>query len=188
MDIDGTRRLLDFAKRAGVPHFFYISIVGVDRHPYPYYQHKLAVEQLVRDSGLPWTIFRATQFHSLIDRIFMGLLGSSWPFGFVPLTFQAQPIATSDAAAAASAAVTAGPAGLLPDVGGPEVLRFGDMVPLWLAARRQRKLVLPVWLPLKWAESFRQGHNTCPDHKIGKQTFSEWLTQKYGRKTEDASR
>ena len=65
-DIDGTRNLIRAALRAGRPHLIYVSIVGVDRVDMPYYRAKLACEQLVEHSGLPWTIQRTTQFHELI--------------------------------------------------------------------------------------------------------------------------
>src|SRR3989337_3515075 len=73
VDVEGTRRLLAAAGRVGVSHFVYISIVGVDRIPLPYYKAKLAAERLIEESGVPYSILRATQFHSLIDR-FLGTL------------------------------------------------------------------------------------------------------------------
>src|SRR3990172_6438701 len=76
-DVEGTRRLLDAAGAAGEPHFFYISIVGIDRIPLPYYKAKLAAEKLVEESAIPYTILRATQFHSLIDR-FLRPLAREW--------------------------------------------------------------------------------------------------------------
>ena len=66
MDVDGTRNLLEAARAAGTPHLVYISIVGIHRVPYRYYQAKLAAERLIQASGLPWTILRSTQFHQLL--------------------------------------------------------------------------------------------------------------------------
>jgi hypothetical protein len=67
--VDGTARLLDQARAAGVHHFIYISIVGIDQIGYSYYQHKLAAERLIEASGLSWSILRATQFHYLVDKL-----------------------------------------------------------------------------------------------------------------------
>ena len=67
-DVAAARLLVDAARRAGRPHLVYISIVGVDRIPVGYYKSKFAVEGLVENSGLPWTVLRATQFHQLIQR------------------------------------------------------------------------------------------------------------------------
>src|SRR5690606_26932960 len=63
-DLRDTERLLAAARDAGVSHLVYLSIVGGDRIPYGYYVDKLANEQAIADSGIPFTILRATQFHS----------------------------------------------------------------------------------------------------------------------------
>jgi uncharacterized protein YbjT (DUF2867 family) len=47
----------------------FISIVGVDKLPWGYMKAKLEAERVVAESGLPWTIQRATQFY---DYIFNG--------------------------------------------------------------------------------------------------------------------
>src|SRR5918992_525637 len=60
------RAVVRAASRAGAPHLVYISIVGADRLPFGYIRAKLECEQLVADSGLPWTMLRATQFYDLI--------------------------------------------------------------------------------------------------------------------------
>ncbi|HZB82553.1 MAG TPA: NAD(P)H-binding protein [Rubrobacteraceae bacterium] len=53
--------LLRAAERAGVSHFVYVSIVGVDRNPrYFYYCVKRGTEKVVERSPVPWTILRAT--------------------------------------------------------------------------------------------------------------------------------
>ena len=59
-DVAGTRALLDAARAGGLPHILYISIVGVDRTEYPYYRAKWEVEQMVAQSGFPWTVLRTT--------------------------------------------------------------------------------------------------------------------------------
>jgi uncharacterized protein YbjT (DUF2867 family) len=53
--------LLRAAERAGVSHFAYVSIVGVDRNPrYFYYRVKRGTEKVVERAPVPWTILRAT--------------------------------------------------------------------------------------------------------------------------------
>ena len=91
VDVAGTGRLLEAAVRAGVSHFVYISIVGVDRaSSYPYYRIKLDAERVIEASPVPHTILRATQFYDLvlmavrfIDRL---------PVMPVPAGLQGQPI------------------------------------------------------------------------------------------------
>ncbi|WP_241255531.1 SDR family oxidoreductase [Candidatus Protofrankia californiensis] len=72
LEAEIARTLLEAARRAGQPYLVYISIVGVDRVPLGYYQGKLAAERLVEESGLPYTILRATQFHDLLRAVFAG--------------------------------------------------------------------------------------------------------------------
>ncbi|MFC7740248.1 SDR family oxidoreductase [Nocardiopsis composta] len=68
-DITAAADLFAEAKRAGVGRLVLISIVGIDRIPLPFYRQRLEIERLLIGSGLPHTIQRATQFHSLIDRM-----------------------------------------------------------------------------------------------------------------------
>src|SRR5260221_11948631 len=58
IDFEGTRRLLDAAREAGVSHVVYISIVGIDKVPYALGKAKLASEDLIEHSGIPWPILR----------------------------------------------------------------------------------------------------------------------------------
>ncbi|HYY44575.1 MAG TPA: NAD(P)H-binding protein, partial [Actinomycetota bacterium] len=50
VDVEGTSRLIAAAQRCGAPHLVYVSIVGVDRIPWPYYRSKLAAEESVAAS------------------------------------------------------------------------------------------------------------------------------------------
>ncbi|MET0624801.1 MAG: NAD(P)H-binding protein, partial [Pyrinomonadaceae bacterium] len=67
VDVEGTRRLCEAARAAGVSHLVYISIVGVDEIPFGYYRRKLAAEAVIESAGVPHSILRATQFHTLVD-------------------------------------------------------------------------------------------------------------------------
>lgn len=69
-DEEAAGHLLAAARRAGVGHLVYISIVGVDRVPYGYYRAKYAVERWIERSGLGFTILRTTQFHDLLVSLF----------------------------------------------------------------------------------------------------------------------
>ena len=78
--VDGTARLLRAAEEAGVRHYVGVSIVGIDRVGIRYYKAKLAQEELIQRSGVPWTIVRATQFHPFVARTF----AASAKLGIVP--------------------------------------------------------------------------------------------------------
>ena len=56
----------ELGRQAVQPHLVYISIVGVDRNPMVYYRAKLAAERAFAAAGLPLTVLRATQYHSLL--------------------------------------------------------------------------------------------------------------------------
>ncbi|TMK20397.1 MAG: NAD-dependent epimerase/dehydratase family protein, partial [Actinobacteria bacterium] len=97
-DVAGTQRLVDAARAASVTHIVYVSIVGVDRVRMSYDKHKLAAEEIVAVSGVPYTIVRASQFHALLDAMLRYL--TRFPVAFVAREMLVQPIDTFDAAAA----------------------------------------------------------------------------------------
>jgi uncharacterized protein YbjT (DUF2867 family) len=177
-DVEGTRRLLEKAKAAGGGHCLYVSIVGIERVPLPYYSHKLAAEAVVAEGGVPWTILRATQFHTLIDGRLQAATRGPWPLALLPTDLKFQPIDAGETADRLCECVAAGPAGRLPDIGGPEVLAFGAMAKVWLAARGMRRPILPLPMPGGFANAVRHGYLTCPEQKYGKITWAEWVKRK----------
>ena len=68
--VDGTRRLTEAEKVAGVRHHVSVSIIGCEKVPMGYYKVKIDQEQAVEQGGVPWTIVRATQFHDLAATVF----------------------------------------------------------------------------------------------------------------------
>jgi len=179
-DVEGTRRLLAAAAGAGTGHFFYISIVGIDRVPFGYYKAKLAAEKLIEEAGVPWSVLRATQFHTLID-MFLHML-VRLPVAVLPRDFQFQPIDAGEVAERMVQHLAGGPSGRLPDMGGPQVRSFGDLARAWLKARGRRALVLPLPLIGQTAAGFRDGYNCTPEHAEGRITWEEWLSQRYAAK------
>jgi len=179
IDVEGTRRLLEKAKAAGgVGHCLYVSIVGIERVPLPYYRHKLAAEGVVAEGGVPWTILRATQFHTLIDGRLQAATRGPWPLALLPTDLKFQPIDAGETADRTCECVAAGPGGRAPDIGGPEVLTFGEMAQVWLAARGMRRPVLHLPWPGGFASAVRRGYLTCPEQKYGKITWAEWVKRK----------
>ncbi|HEX8362795.1 MAG TPA: NAD(P)H-binding protein [Longimicrobium sp.] len=178
IDVQGTMRLLEAARRAGVRHVIYVSIVGIDRIPFAYYRHKLAAEREVEAGRVPWTIVRGTQFHDFVDTLFGGMM--KLPVGFLPKDFRVQPVHVDDFADVLWACAAAAPARHAPEVGGPEVLRYGEMIHPWMAAHGMKKPVLNLPLPGGLATALRQGKGTTPDHAVGTLTWKDWLATKYG--------
>lgn len=178
-DVEGTKKLLDAAKAAGVDNFYYISIVGVDKFPgNPYYSAKWAAEQAIEASGVPYTILRATQFHSLLDA-FLRHLFRKGPFLFVPRSAKFQLIDTTEVAQHMVDTLAQGAAGRLDDIGGPEVLTAGEIADSWVKATGTRvlKVPIPAMGPLS---PFAKGYNCCPDKKFGRITWYQWLDRTFG--------
>lgn len=174
-DVDGTRRLIHAARSHGAPHLVFISIVGVDDHPMPYYRMKRATEQVVEAGDLPWTILRATQFHRFVARIVGGL--SKLPVVPVPKDTAVQPVAVEEVADRMVDAALGDPAGRLPDVGGPEVLGFDHLARTYLEARGKQRRVVQVPVPGEIARAFREGHHLCPDRAVGTITWAGFLAE-----------
>ncbi len=173
VDVGGTLRLLDAARRAGSPHLVYISIVGIDRIPFRYYQAKLQVEQLIGDSGLPWT----TQFHDLILKA-LHLLAHP-PVLLLPRGFEFQPVEVDEVAERLVTLVLGEPAGRVLDMGGPQVLTVQELARGYLRAARRQQPIVAVALPGAAARGFREGGHLCPGHADGKRTWAEFLTDRF---------
>ena len=177
-DIKGTRRLLDAAQNAGVKHFVYVSIVGMEGVAYPYYRTKLAVEAIVREGKVPWSILRATQFHDLMEVFLRGF--SRIPgVTAIPFEWQFQPVDAREVAARLVEVVLAPPAGMLPDFGGPEIRGFKSIAEAWLNARKERRRLVNLPMPLKFSRQWAEGRLLTPDHREGKLTFDEYLAERY---------
>jgi len=177
-DVTGTRRLLAMAREAGVKRVVYVSIVGIDGVAYPYYKYKVAAEAIVEENILPWSILRATQFHTLMESFLEAC--SKLPFiTTIPFKWQFQPVDPVEVAARLVEVVRNEPEGRLPDFGGPEVRNFWSLADSWLLARKidKRRVNLP--LPFKFSRQFAAGRLLCPDHMDGKITFEQYLQEKY---------
>ncbi len=179
-DVLGVKRLAEAAKQAEVRHFFHISIVGIERIDLAYYRHKISAETAVIDSGVPYSIQRVTQFHTLLDFMMTKLKES--PEGFIlPIAHDAlfQLIDTRDVAAYTAPFLTAEPVGRLPDVGGSEILRVAEIARTYLKARGidNPAFVDPEkgFFPPSAVEAFRQGINTVPENRYGQITWADYV-------------
>lgn len=118
------------AKKAGVRHYVLLSIVGVDAlQGGGYLRGKVVQEKTVADSGLPYTIVRATQFHELTELIAGSLVAGGTVHAPDALI---QPIASAEVAAVLARIATEPPADGVHDVGGPDMLTFAEMASLVL--------------------------------------------------------
>lgn len=171
VDIAGARNLLPLI---GDRHLIYISIVGVDRHPFRYYQAKYEVEQMIAASVEKYSILRATQFHDLLVAA-LGKLARMWPYCVVPGRFVFQPVDCGEVARHLVDVARAGPAGMLPDLGGPEVIAIKHLARTYMTAVGRERPVVGVYLPGKSARAFRDGLHTNPERSVGRKTWEQHL-------------
>ncbi|MGD3107114.1 SDR family oxidoreductase [Streptomyces sp. YGL11-2] len=178
-DLESAELLVEAVRRAGVRHLVYISIVGVDRIPLGYYRTKLAVERLIEESGVGWTVLRTTQFHNLVLGIVKALAKS--PVLPVPAGVRVQPVEVGEVADRLAELALGPPAGRVPDMGGPEALEFRELARLTLEAGGRHRLLLPLPLPGASMAALRRGANLAPDHADGRRTYAEFLAERVAR-------
>jgi uncharacterized protein YbjT (DUF2867 family) len=183
-DLVAARHLIAAARRAGSPHLMYISIVGVDRVPYGYYQVKLEVERLIEQSGLPWTVLRATQFHDLLCYIFQW--AARLPVLMLPAGVGFQPVDTADVAVWLAMLATGEPAGHADDFGGPLVQPAGELARAWLQAVGLRRPLWPVRLPGRLFHGYADGGHLTPAQADGRVTYADFLSLHVGPATRTA--
>jgi uncharacterized protein YbjT (DUF2867 family) len=184
-DDEATRNLVRAASLAGTQHLVYISVVGADRIPivsgidramFGYFGFKLAAERAVADSGLPWTMLRAAQFHDLCLKTAQQM--AKLPVIPVPAGFRFQPVDAGEVAARLVELALGTPAGLVPDMAGPRVYRMADLLRGYLQARRKHRLMVPVRLPGKAARAVRAGANLAPERAVGHRTWEDFLAER----------
>ncbi|PAZ17275.1 nucleoside-diphosphate sugar epimerase [Streptomyces sp. SA15] len=177
-DEQAAAHLIAAARRAGVGHLVYISIVGIDRVPFGYYKSKLAVEKLIEESGLGWTVLRTTQFHDLPVMLFE--VQAKSPVLLLPAGVPDQPIEVAEVAARLAELASGPPAGRVEDMGGPEVRSLESLARAWLKATGRKRAVVNVPLLGKAYRAFRAGGHLTPEHAVGKGTFEEYLARRRG--------
>ncbi len=184
VDLDGTRRLVEAIRAEGAKmHLVYVSIVGCDANPYPYYRTKYACERLLAASGCRVSVVRATQFHSLVAGLARAVrIGG---LGFSVARVAVQPCQTAWVAGQlADLAVIEPPEDFrrAPDLAGPETMSLAEAVRR--VARHDghaRTRIISVPPVGGVARSFAGGSN-LPGRsaRIGGATFDAWLGTRPG--------
>ncbi|MDN6176955.1 MAG: NAD(P)H-binding protein [Micrococcaceae bacterium] len=177
-DLRLARNLVAAVQRAGIGHLVLISIVGIEDIPLSYYNQRLAIERVVQASGVPFTVQRATQFHSLIDGLFTAQ--RHLPVVLAPAA-RFQTIAVPEVAGRLAHWAAGVPQGRVADIGGPERLGIGELYRQWRTARGGRRPSLQVRLPfLQIFKGLDAGANLVPGEPYGDQTFAQYLQERPG--------
>ncbi len=180
-DAEATRNLVKAATAQGrLPHLVYISVVGVDGVPFAYFRTKLAAEKVVVESGLPWTILRATQFY---DFVLSGARSMTrFPIVPVPRDFRCQAIDPADVADRLADLALGPPSGRVPDIGGPEVSTWAEMIRQYLRAAKRKRAVVEVWMPMtkeiRAGGLLVNGESGGAANAYGKTTWEEFVQRR----------
>jgi uncharacterized protein YbjT (DUF2867 family) len=179
------RTLVDAAKRAGVRHIVYISVVGanatpiegpIDRAMFGYFGAKHAAEEVIAESGIPWTTLRATQFHDLTFKTLEQLSKPPIMPVFGGMSFQ--PVDSGEVADHLAELALGAPAGLVPAIGGPRVYPMDDLARSYLEATGRSKPVFGMPIFGAAARAQKSGVNLAPDRAVGRRTWEQFLSEK----------
>lgn len=135
-----TRNLLAAERAQGVGHHVALSVVGAGGvADSGYMRAKVAQEKLIVDSGVPYTIVRATQFFEFVEAI----AGSATDGDTIRLPHAAmQPIAAEDVATGVTRAAVGGPVNGAVEIAGPQKIGMDDFVRTGLAAKGDPRAVI----------------------------------------------
>ena len=168
------RNLLAAEATAGVHHHVALSIVGTDRSPdNGYFRAKVAQETLIKASGIPYTIIRATQFLE-----FLGAIATAGADGntvrLSPGLFQ--PIAADDVAAIVADMALAPPRNGIVEIAGPERAPFDEIVARYLKAVGDPREVVSDAEARYWGGRVEE-RSLVPlgEARLGRIGFDEWL-------------
>jgi uncharacterized protein YbjT (DUF2867 family) len=125
---------------AGVKHHVALSVVGTDRLlDSGYFRAKLVQEELIRESGIPYTILRSTQFFEFMG----GMASANTESQIVRLSpALTQPVAADDVAETLAQISLRAPVNGIVELAGPEPFRLSDIVGRVLAVNHDERLVI----------------------------------------------
>ncbi len=171
-----TRNQLAAEVSAHVGHHVALSIVGCDRLPDSgYLRAKVAQEQVIRSSPIPYSIVRATQFFEFFKRIADEMTEGN-TVRIPPVLFQ--PMAAADVATAVCRIGEGGPLNGIVEVAGPDQFRFDAFIRLGLkASHDHREVVADRQARYFGAELSERSLVPGADAKVGEIRFEQWLRE-----------
>jgi uncharacterized protein YbjT (DUF2867 family) len=170
------RNLLAAEAAAGVRHHVALSVVGTERLLQSgYFRAKMAQENLIKASKVPYTIVRSTQFFEFVN----GIAQSATDGQTVRLSpaFM-QPIVSDDVAAALAEIMLGPPVNGTVELAGPERLRLDELVRRFLSAKQDaRQVVTDVHARYFGIELNDQSLTPGDNPRIGPTRFADWLSR-----------
>jgi uncharacterized protein YbjT (DUF2867 family) len=171
-----TRNLLAFEAAEGVKHHVALSVVGTERLlASGFFRAKLAQEDLIKASTIPYTIVRATQFFEFVKQI----VDYSTEGGKVRMPpALIQPMAADDVASALAKIATHPPVNGTVEIGGPEQFHLDELARQSLVARQDpREVISDPHGRYYGIEVSERALVPDEDAELGKTRFETWLTQ-----------
>ncbi|MFI6934891.1 SDR family oxidoreductase [Streptomyces sp. NPDC050287] len=171
-----TANLLKAEGGAGVTHHVVLSVVGTDRlQESGYFRAKQVQEELVKASGIPYTIVHATQFFEFAKGLADGVTeGDTVRLPAAGI----QPIVSDDVAAAVVRSAVGAPVGGVVEVAGPEAFQLEEFIRMGLAAQNDPREIVTDPQATYWGAELQE--NTLlpgADAHIAETTFADWLAQ-----------
>jgi uncharacterized protein YbjT (DUF2867 family) len=166
-------RLMAAGRAAGVRHHIALSIAGTDGlQASGYFRAKKLQEDLIKASGLPYSILRSTQFFEFIA----GVVQNGSPADVVISPAQVQPISGLDVAEALSDLATGQALNATVEVAGPQRFRLPELALEVLTAYEDpRRVIADPRAPYFGAELADRSLLPGPDALIGARRFEDWL-------------
>src|SRR3954470_184628 len=169
-----TRNLLASEAAAGVKHHVALSVVGTERLlESGYFRAKIAQENLIKNSSIPYSIVRATQFFEFVK----GIADLSTKDNEIRLpSALIQPMAADDVAGAVARIAMGSPVNGIVEVGGPEQFHLDELVRQGLAARQDGRVVITD--PNARYYGIKLSERTLvpdADAELGAIRFEDWL-------------
>jgi uncharacterized protein YbjT (DUF2867 family) len=168
------RNLLAAEATAGVTHHVALSVVGTERLLVSgYFRAKMAQEELIRASTIPYTIVRATQFFEFVGGI--AQLSTEGQKVRLPSALM-QPIASDDVAAILADIAVKEPLNGMVEIAGPESIRMDELVQRYLTATRDaRTVIADPKAPYYGIEVNDRSLTPGDNPRVGPTRFEEWL-------------
>jgi uncharacterized protein YbjT (DUF2867 family) len=171
-----SRNLLAAEAAAGVRHHVALSVVGTERLlESGFFRAKMAQENLIKASKVPYTIVRSTQFFEFVN----GIAQSATDGQMVRLSpAYIQPIVSDDVAAALSEITLGKPVNGTIEIAGPERLPLDELVRRFLSAKQDaRQVVTDVHARYFGIELNDQSLTPGENPRIGPTRFEDWLSR-----------
>jgi uncharacterized protein YbjT (DUF2867 family) len=170
------RNLLAAEVAAGVGHHVALSVVGTDRLlASGYFRAKMAQENLIKASPIPYTIVRATQFFEFVGGIAQAATEGQ-TVRLPPVLMQ--PIMSDDVAAVVAEAALAEPLNGTVELAGPEPIRQDELVRQFLKATGDARTVIADPKALYYGIAVNDQSLTPGDHpRLTPTRFADWLSR-----------